>query len=98
VAGIAKRYRVSPQQVAQWNRVSASATFQRGQAVVVYVPTGKANARRVVAVRSNAVSAKSRAPARVVASAARSNARNSAIKAARPSVNRNARVRVASAR
>ncbi|HEX5354783.1 MAG TPA: transglycosylase SLT domain-containing protein [Aquabacterium sp.] len=97
VAGIARRYRVSPQQVAQWNRVSASATFQRGQTVVVYVPTGKTNARRVATVRNNVANAKGRAPTRVVASAARSPARNSAAKA-RPSVNRNARVRVASAR
>jgi membrane-bound lytic murein transglycosylase D len=38
VASIARRYKVSPAQVAQWNRVSASATFKRSQAVVVFVP------------------------------------------------------------
>ena len=38
VASIARRYRVSPQMVAQWNRISPSSAFKRGQTVVVYVP------------------------------------------------------------
>jgi membrane-bound lytic murein transglycosylase D len=37
VASIAKRYRVSAVQVAQWNGVAASARFKAGQKVVVYV-------------------------------------------------------------
>ena len=40
VASVAKRYRVSAQQVAQWNRTSASANFGKGQSVVVFVPAG----------------------------------------------------------
>lgn len=100
VASIAKRYRVSAQQVAQWNRVSASATFQRGQSIVVFVPTGKPAARNVATARNsnNGASAKGRAPTRVVASAARSPARSTASNKGRPTLNRNARVRVASAR
>jgi len=98
VAGIAKRYRTSPQQVAQWNRTSASATFSRGQTIVVFVPN-KAAVRNVASTRrstSTVVTAKNRAPARVLASAARTPARNNV--KAKPAVNRNARVRVASAR
>ncbi|WP_290675341.1 transglycosylase SLT domain-containing protein [Aquabacterium sp.] len=98
VAGIAKRYRTSPQQIAQWNRVSASASFKRGQTVVVYVPTSKNTARRVAtAVRHNGPSVKGRPQTRVVASATRSTARGNAIKG-RPPVNRTTRMRVASAR
>ncbi len=98
VAGIAKRYRVSPQQVAQWNRTSASATFSRGQTVVVFVPN-KAPMRNVASTRRTtnaAVTAKGRAPVRVLASAARTPARSNV--KAKPALNRSARVRVASAR
>ena len=35
VAAVARRYRVSSEQVAQWNGVSPDARFQPGQAVVV---------------------------------------------------------------
>jgi membrane-bound lytic murein transglycosylase D len=38
VASIAKRYRVKPAQVAEWNNVGASAAFKSGEQVVVYVP------------------------------------------------------------
>ena len=38
VATVARRYRVSPAQVAEWNSVSASAAFAAGQQVVVYLP------------------------------------------------------------
>ncbi|WP_293431019.1 transglycosylase SLT domain-containing protein [Piscinibacter sp.] len=37
VASVAKRYRVSAAQVAQWNGVSAGSSFRPGQAIVVYV-------------------------------------------------------------
>ncbi len=37
VASVARRYRVSAAQVAQWNGVSAGANFRPGQAIVVYV-------------------------------------------------------------
>ncbi|CAM5796366.1 transglycosylase SLT domain-containing protein [Rhizobacter sp. Root404] len=37
VASVAKRYRVSPTQVAQWNSVGAGASFKPGQTIVVFV-------------------------------------------------------------
>jgi membrane-bound lytic murein transglycosylase D len=37
VAAVAKRYRVSPAQVAQWNDVAANAKFAAGSTVVVFV-------------------------------------------------------------
>jgi membrane-bound lytic murein transglycosylase D len=38
VATIARKYRVSTDTVAQWNKVSANATFKAGQQVVVFLP------------------------------------------------------------
>lgn len=38
VASLAKRYRVSPAAIAEWNKVSLSATFKAGQSVVLYLP------------------------------------------------------------
>jgi membrane-bound lytic murein transglycosylase D len=38
VASIARRYRVSAKQVAEWNSVAPSAKFAAGQQVVLYVP------------------------------------------------------------
>jgi membrane-bound lytic murein transglycosylase D len=37
VASVARRYRTSASQVAQWNRVSASSSFKPGSSIVVYV-------------------------------------------------------------
>lgn len=37
VATVARKYRVPPAQVAQWNKVSSSATFKPGQQVIVYL-------------------------------------------------------------
>jgi membrane-bound lytic murein transglycosylase D len=44
VAAVAKRYRVSPAQVAQWNKVAPDARFKSGQAVVLMVKAGPARA------------------------------------------------------
>ena len=41
VESVARRYRVSASQVAQWNNLSASAPFKPGQTVLVYVAAGK---------------------------------------------------------
>lgn len=53
VASVAKRYRVSAAQVAQWNSVGAGASFKPGQTVVVFVAAkaarGNAKATRAVA-------------------------------------------------
>ena len=38
VASIARRYKVSAKQVAEWNSTSAAGSFHAGQQVVVYVP------------------------------------------------------------
>lgn len=38
VASLAKRYRVSPAAIAEWNKVSTSATFKAGQPVVLFLP------------------------------------------------------------
>ncbi len=43
VAGIAKRYRVSESQVAEWNKTSTRARFARGQTIIVYVPQGSSS-------------------------------------------------------
>ena len=37
VATIARKYRIAPTQVAQWNKVSSSASFKPGQQVIVYL-------------------------------------------------------------
>lgn len=38
VAAVARRYKVAPSQVAQWNHVGQGARFAAGAAIVVYVP------------------------------------------------------------
>ncbi|MFT3955291.1 MAG: transglycosylase SLT domain-containing protein [Piscinibacter sp.] len=52
VASVAKRYRVSAAQVAQWNGVGAGASFRPGQSIVVYVaqkaPHGATASSKVV--------------------------------------------------
>ena len=45
VATIARRYAISPTNVAQWNKVAVNASFKSGQSVVVYVPVTAANAK-----------------------------------------------------
>lgn len=69
VASIAKRYRVTAQQVAQWNKMAAAGTFKRGQTVVVYVsnkPSRAQASNRVVArvAKSSPVTAASRGKSR----------------------------------
>lgn len=50
VRTVAKRYGLSVEQVASWNKVGASARFKRGEQIVVYVPNkGKAQAARTLA-------------------------------------------------
>jgi membrane-bound lytic murein transglycosylase D len=45
VATIARRYAISPSNVAQWNKVAVNASFKSGQSVVVYVPMTASNAK-----------------------------------------------------
>jgi membrane-bound lytic murein transglycosylase D len=44
VATLARKYRVTPANVAQWNKVIATATFKAGQQVVIYVPANSGKA------------------------------------------------------
>ncbi|HYF43674.1 MAG TPA: transglycosylase SLT domain-containing protein, partial [Ramlibacter sp.] len=55
VASIARRYRLTPAQVADWNNVGASAAFKAGQQIVVYLP-----------VRAARPAARGKAPVRAV--------------------------------
>jgi membrane-bound lytic murein transglycosylase D len=84
VASVAKRYRVSAAQVAEWNDVAVTASFKRGQSVVVY---------RVTSVASKS-SAKSAARTK---SASASKAKSSRV-AARGSGKRTAKAPVRSAK
>jgi membrane-bound lytic murein transglycosylase D len=47
VASIARRYRLSPASVAEWNDVKTSHAFKRGMQVVVYLPVRASAAARV---------------------------------------------------
>ena len=61
VATIARKYRVSTDTVAQWNKVSASATFKAGQQVVVFLPvTRKAKSVARAPARGKPVAVKPR--------------------------------------
>jgi membrane-bound lytic murein transglycosylase D len=65
VAAVARRYRVSPEKVAQWNNVEASARFKPGQTIVVVqsVPAQRGS-RSAAAGKAKPPSAKAAAPAR----------------------------------
>ena len=45
VATVARRFRVDADQVAQWNKVAASASFKPGQALTLYLPPKPKTAR-----------------------------------------------------
>ena len=68
VTSLAKRYAVSPQQVAQWNKVSVGARLAPGSTVVVYVP----NTRGAPAAKSSVRTAKANSSSRTKVSAKRS--------------------------
>ena len=99
VASLARRYRASPAQVAQWNRTSASGKFRPGSTMVMYVPQGS---RQVAASRSAGKPSRTaaRAPARgkpvQVASAARGGSK-ARTNAAKPKAAATKPVRVAAA-
>ena len=96
VASLARRYRVSAAQVAQWNKVSPSAKFTRGQSVVVYVPGSAKKAQKAPAASNTTVAkASGKAPVKV-ASASRANQPRASKGRATPKGN--GRVRMASAR
>jgi membrane-bound lytic murein transglycosylase D len=55
VATIARRYKLSPAQVAEWNGVAATAAFHAGQQVVLYLPVRARAAQASTRVGSKAV-------------------------------------------
>ncbi len=81
VASIARRYRIAPALVAEWNNVKASSAFKAGEAVTVYVPVRVAAPGKATAVHSvgtKAASARSsRASARSPSKSASKPARKS---------------------
>ena len=95
VASLARRYKVSAEQMAQWNKTTTKASFSRGQKVVVYVPTGKRQLASGKRGSGKRMAAGSQASKLKVASA-RSGARASG--KGGKATTRNNRVRVASVR
>jgi membrane-bound lytic murein transglycosylase D len=80
VATVARRYRVSRSQVAEWNDVASSASFKPGQTVIVYVSVKQVTKSRVSGHRTVRADRATKAPARKArrsrqSSAARSSAR-----------------------
>jgi membrane-bound lytic murein transglycosylase D len=68
VASMARRFSVSAQLLADWNKVSTSASFKRGQSVVLYLPA-KARAKGGAKARGKTAVAKAakRAPVKAAA-------------------------------
>ncbi|MET0352275.1 MAG: transglycosylase SLT domain-containing protein [Rhizobacter sp.] len=58
VATVAKRYRVSPHQVAQWNHTSATAKFKHGETIVVFLAQKAARGSAKASTRTPSVKAK----------------------------------------
>jgi membrane-bound lytic murein transglycosylase D len=63
VATVAKRYRVSTAQVAQWNGVAPSAAFKPGQTIVVFVASKGGKSTRVAQGKASASTKSTRATA-----------------------------------
>jgi membrane-bound lytic murein transglycosylase D len=63
VATVAKRYRVSTAQVAQWNGVAPSAAFKPGQTIVVFVASKAGKSTRVAQGKASASTKSTRATA-----------------------------------
>jgi len=61
VASMAKRFAVSTQSLADWNKVSATAAFKLGQKVVLYLPVKVSSGRKAMG-KSRAVAGRKTAP------------------------------------
>ena len=102
VQALARRHGVSPQQVAQWNKVSASGSFRKGDRVVLYVPTRDSG--RTVATKSRKADtgarlAKAQSGKRVTAKAQRTTKSGNKVAAAKSKNTRaSSKVKVASSR
>ncbi|CAN5896307.1 transglycosylase SLT domain-containing protein [soil metagenome] len=88
VASVARRYHVSPAQVAQWNGVAASANFKAGQTVVVYTAASAKVAGAKHSTRRTAAAPRAASKAtRVAASPARKSSSKSGTRtAAKPHI------------
>ena len=64
VASIARRYKLSAANVADWNDVRANAAFKLGQEVVMYLPVRQATQTRGTPVRAAAPAKRAAPPAR----------------------------------
>lgn len=95
VASVARRYRVSAAQVAEWNRVAPGASFAPGQSIVVFVPTRTRT--RVASVPSRSVQAVTAKPERVATAAASRASRSSRATARKPVASAAARKPIVSA-
>ena len=65
VASVARRYKLTPAQVAQWNDVSTTASFRPGQQIVVFLPVRVRThpAARHTRAKSHSPAARARKPA-----------------------------------
>jgi membrane-bound lytic murein transglycosylase D len=79
VASVAKRYRVSAAQVAQWNEVGSSASFRPGQSITVYVAGKATRGAKVAKAKATRTAA---APRKAAAKPGRAAASKSAQKVA----------------
>jgi len=78
VDSIAKRYRVSATQVAQWNDVGTAATFAPGKTIVVYVPGKSGHGSSVASTRTARATAHGSGSTRVAATGKNAKAGRSA--------------------
>lgn len=74
VASVARRYKVAPSKVAQWNKTTPSARFKAGQTIVVYVPKSRSSATstRTASSKSKARTTRQAATRKPAASAGKS--------------------------
>jgi len=78
VATVAKRYRVSPHQVAQWNHTSANAKFKSGETIVVYLAQKAARGSTKASAKASHGSVKAGKPAKAAPSKKTSGTKKSA--------------------
>jgi membrane-bound lytic murein transglycosylase D len=82
VASMARRFSVSPQVLADWNKVSTAAAFKRGQSVVLYLPA-KARPARGAKVRGKKAVDKTAVAKSVKRAPAKTAAKKKPVKVAR---------------
>ncbi|NBD19977.1 transglycosylase SLT domain-containing protein [Aquabacterium fontiphilum] len=99
VRALARRHGVTPQQLAEWNKIRVNGRFDKGERVVLYVPS-RDSSRAVAKSRKSSDTRVSQAKGskRVVAKAAKRGEARAKVAAAQTKKARNGKVRVASAR